>query len=45
MISSHKLKNRDFYLNKLIGFQGMEPVNDCRRFISLRKRAYPACHR
>lgn len=26
MISSHGLKKRDFYLNKLIGFQDMEPV-------------------
>lgn len=26
MISSHKLKKRDFYLNKLIGFQDTEPV-------------------
>ena len=26
MIESHKLKNRDTYLNKLIGFQDTEPV-------------------
>lgn len=26
MIESHKLKNRDTYLNKLIGFQNTEPV-------------------
>ncbi len=26
MISSHELKKRDFYLNKLIGFQDTEPV-------------------
>ncbi len=26
MIDSHELKNRDLYLNKLIGFQDMEPV-------------------
>ena len=26
MISSHKLKKRDLYLNKLIGFRDTEPV-------------------
>lgn len=26
MIESHKLKKRDRYLNKLIGFQDTEPV-------------------
>ena len=26
MIGSHKLKNRDHYLNQLIGFQDTEPV-------------------